>query len=459
MDGMDLAARATQPELPAQAPAGIDLEAIKARQQATWASGDFGQIGVRLQIVGESLCEAVDLRATETVLDVAAGNGNASLAAARRFADVTSTDYVPALLEQGRRRAEADRLPITFQVADAEDLPFPDESFDVVLSTFGVMFAPNQERAASELLRVVRPGGRIGLANWTPEGFIGRLFEVMSAFVPPPAGAPLARWRGAPRRGSSSSSVRTPPTSGRAEDVHVPLPLGRALDRVLPHLLRADAQGVRRARRGGPAGAPRRAPRLPRADWNRSSGRRPRHPGRVPRSGGHEVGETWRGPRRRHHLGAPERYTCRRRGLVHAKSGPGHSRARSRAPGRVPSEGLPPRAVAARPGAAQPRRGNERPRTARPDHAGRTGRPRRHRAPAIRRPGRADRCRRPPVGHGCAGPRRDPRPREWPSPTPMPRFARRRPWPSRTWGRRPRRPCQHWRRPWPIATPPSGRPR
>jgi ubiquinone/menaquinone biosynthesis C-methylase UbiE len=171
-----------------------DLEVIKTRQQATWASGDFGQIGVRLQIVGESLCEAVELDALERVLDVAAGNGNASLAAARRFAEVTSTDYVPALLDQARRRAEADRLPITFQVADAEDLPFADEQFDVVLSTFGVMFAPNQERAASELLRVVRRGGRIGLASWTPEGFLGQLFQVVSSFVPAPAGirSPMA---------------------------------------------------------------------------------------------------------------------------------------------------------------------------------------------------------------------------------------------------------------------------
>jgi ubiquinone/menaquinone biosynthesis C-methylase UbiE len=173
---------------PSNRPVSPDLEAIKARQQATWASGDFGQIGVRLQMVGESLCEAVDLLAFERVLDVAAGNGNASLAAARRFADVVSTDYVPALLEQARRRAEADRLPITFQTADAENLPFADEQFDVILSTYGVMFAPNQERAASELLRVVRQGGRIGLANWTPEGFIGQLFKVVASFVPPPAG-------------------------------------------------------------------------------------------------------------------------------------------------------------------------------------------------------------------------------------------------------------------------------
>ena len=195
-------------------PAALDLKTIKARQQATWASGDFGQIGVRLQIVGESLCEAVDVQANERVLDVAAGNGNASLAAARRFADVTSTDYVPLLLDQGRLRAEADRLPITFRVADAEDLPFEDGSFDVALSTYGVMFAPNQERTASELLRVVRQGGRIGLANWTPAGFIGQLVLVVSAFVPPPAGlqSPLA-WGTETRLvelfGPEASDIRT----------------------------------------------------------------------------------------------------------------------------------------------------------------------------------------------------------------------------------------------------------
>jgi len=165
-----------------------DFTAVKAKQQTTWASGDFGRIGIRLQIVGESICEAVDLHAGEKVLDVAAGNGNASLAAARRFADVTSTDYVPELLEQGRLRAEADVLRVSFEVADAEALPYEDASFDVALSTFGVMFAPDQERAASELLRVVKQGGRIGLASWTPVGFIGRLFQVVSSFVPPPAG-------------------------------------------------------------------------------------------------------------------------------------------------------------------------------------------------------------------------------------------------------------------------------
>jgi SAM-dependent methyltransferase len=172
----------------AQPPPPPDLAAVKQRQQAAWASGDFAVIGTTLQIVGETLCEAVDLRAGERVLDVAAGNGNATLAAARRFAEVTSTDYVPALLERGRARAEAERLPVTFREADAEDLPFPDASFDVVLSTYGVMFTPDQDRAAAEMARICRPGGRIGLANWTPGGFIGELFKVIGRYVPPPAG-------------------------------------------------------------------------------------------------------------------------------------------------------------------------------------------------------------------------------------------------------------------------------
>jgi SAM-dependent methyltransferase len=165
-----------------------DFTAIKQRQQATWASGDFAVIGTTLQIVGESLAEAADVRAGERVLDVAAGNGNATLAAARRFAGVTSTDYVPALLDRGRERARAEGLEVEFQVADAEDLPFADRSFDVVLSTFGAMFTPDHGRPAREMLRVLRDGGRIGLANWTPEGFIGRLFKVIGAHVPPPAG-------------------------------------------------------------------------------------------------------------------------------------------------------------------------------------------------------------------------------------------------------------------------------
>jgi ubiquinone/menaquinone biosynthesis C-methylase UbiE len=172
-----------------------DFFTVKARQQAMWASGDFAVIGTTLQIVGESICEAVDLRAGERVLDVAAGNGNASLAAARRFARVTSTDYVPALLERGRRRAEAEGLDIVFEPADAESLPYEDDAFDVVLSTFGAMFTPNHACAARELLRVCRPGGRIGLACWTPAGFIGRLLRTVGAHVPPiPGVASPALW-------------------------------------------------------------------------------------------------------------------------------------------------------------------------------------------------------------------------------------------------------------------------
>jgi ubiquinone/menaquinone biosynthesis C-methylase UbiE len=165
-----------------------DLTAVKTKQQAMWASGDFAVIGTTLQIVGETLCEAVDLRAGERVLDVAAGNGNATIAAARRFAEVTSTDYVPALLEGGRRRAEAQGLVVKFEAADAENLPYGDASFDVILSTYGVMFAPDHQRSAQELMRVCRPGGRIGLACWTPAGFLGDLFRTIAKHVPPAPG-------------------------------------------------------------------------------------------------------------------------------------------------------------------------------------------------------------------------------------------------------------------------------
>jgi SAM-dependent methyltransferase len=165
-----------------------DFEAIKQRQQATWASGDFAVIGVTLQIVGEQLAESADICAGERVLDVAAGNGNVTLAAARRFAHVTSTDYVPALLEKGKLRAEAEGLAVEFQAADVENLPFADGTFDAVLSTFGCMFAPRHARTAQEMLRVTRPGGRIGMANWAPEGFIGEVFKLVGRHVPPPAG-------------------------------------------------------------------------------------------------------------------------------------------------------------------------------------------------------------------------------------------------------------------------------
>ena len=168
--------------------APTDLTAVKTRQRTAWASGDYAVIGTTLQIVGETLAEACDLRTDERVLDVAAGNGNATLAAARRGCLVTSTDYVGALLERGAERAAAERVQVKFQEADAEALPFADASFDAVLSTFGVMFAPDHAKSASEMLRVCRPGGRIGLANWTPEGFIGQLFKTLGKHVPPPPG-------------------------------------------------------------------------------------------------------------------------------------------------------------------------------------------------------------------------------------------------------------------------------
>jgi len=168
---------------------------IKTRQKATWGSGDYGRIGITLQITGEALCEAMDIRSGQSVLDVAAGNGNASLAAARRFCKVVSTDYVPSLLEQSRIRASAEKLAIDYREADAEILPFDDASFDNVVSTFGVMFAPNQEQASSELIRICKQDGKIGLANWTPDGFIGQIFKTVQRHVPPPPGvSSYAAW-------------------------------------------------------------------------------------------------------------------------------------------------------------------------------------------------------------------------------------------------------------------------
>jgi ubiquinone/menaquinone biosynthesis C-methylase UbiE len=165
-----------------------DLTAIKARQQATWASGDYHMIGTQILVVSELLIEALDVRSTERLLDVATGAGNAAMAAARRGCQVVGVDYVPALLERARRRTAAEGLAIDYRDGDAEALPFADGSFDVTTSVFGTMFAPDQERTATELVRVTRPGGRIGLASWTPDGFIGQLFKTNGRHVPPPAG-------------------------------------------------------------------------------------------------------------------------------------------------------------------------------------------------------------------------------------------------------------------------------
>jgi ubiquinone/menaquinone biosynthesis C-methylase UbiE len=195
-------------------PATIDLAALKARQQVAWSSADYSVVGTTLQIVGEELCEALDLRSGQHVLDVAAGNGNASLAAARRWCAVVSTDYVPSLLVSGRRRAAAEGLNIEFKVADAEALPFADGTFDAAVSTFGVMFAPDQDQTAAELLRVCKSGGQIGLANWTPDSFVGQMFKIIGKYFPPPAGTKSPMLWGTRDRltemfGPSASSIWT----------------------------------------------------------------------------------------------------------------------------------------------------------------------------------------------------------------------------------------------------------
>lgn len=172
-----------------------DFTAIKAKQNAAWASGNYAVVGTTLQIVGETLAETMDNKAGANILDVAAGNGNATLAFARRWHNVTSTDYVASLLESGKARAEAEGHNVDFRIADAEALPFEANSFDAVVSTFGVMFTPNQKQAASEMVRVCKPGGQIGMANWTPGSFIGQLFKTLGKHVSPPAGVQSpAQW-------------------------------------------------------------------------------------------------------------------------------------------------------------------------------------------------------------------------------------------------------------------------
>lgn len=194
----------------------VDYDGLKARQHGAWSSGDYALIGSTLQIVGEQLCEALDLRAGQRVLDVAAGNGNVSLAAARRWCEVTATDYVPALLARAQARAEANGLAMAFQEADAERLPFDDASFDVVVSTFGVMFTPDQDKAAAEMMRVCRPRGKIGFANWTPQGFIGEVFKTIGRYLPPPAGARSPLLWGTQERlnelfGNGATSIKAEP--------------------------------------------------------------------------------------------------------------------------------------------------------------------------------------------------------------------------------------------------------
>ena len=199
-----------------QQPGQVDLEALKARQQGAWSSGNYAIVGTTLQIVGEDLCEALDVRSGQKVLDVAAGNGNVTLAAARRWCNVVSTDYVPSLLEHSRVRAAAEGLSVEYGHADAEALGFAEATFDVVVSTFGVMFTPNQDKAALELLRVCKSGGKIGLANWTPEGFIGQVFKILGSYLPPPAGVKSPALWGTRARitemfGSAAASIKLEP--------------------------------------------------------------------------------------------------------------------------------------------------------------------------------------------------------------------------------------------------------
>ena len=194
----------------------VDLAAIKARQQETWSTGDFAVVAARIAFVAERLAEAADLRADWRVLDVATGSGNAAIAAARSGCEVVGVDYVPELLERGRQRAAVEGLEVTFLHGDAEELPFPDHSFDAVLSVYGSMFAPHQERAAAELLRVCRPGGTVAMANWTPDGFIGQVFKTIARHLPPPAGLKSPALWGTRERiealfGAAAASIRAEP--------------------------------------------------------------------------------------------------------------------------------------------------------------------------------------------------------------------------------------------------------
>jgi ubiquinone/menaquinone biosynthesis C-methylase UbiE len=173
----------------------IDFETIKKNQRAGWETGDYTRVGNTLQIMAERLVESADVRAGQRVIDVASGQGNAAIAAARRFADATAVDYAPNLLAQGRQRAEAEQLLVTFTEGDAEQLPVPDRSYDLVLSTVGVMFAPDHQRAADELVRVTKPGGKIAMASWTPSGMVGNMFKTVASWAPPPAGVrPATLW-------------------------------------------------------------------------------------------------------------------------------------------------------------------------------------------------------------------------------------------------------------------------
>ncbi len=227
-----------------QSPTVTDYAVIKSKQNAAWGSGDYAKIGSTLQIVGETLAEAMDLSPNSKVLDVAAGNGNATLALARRWCDVTSTDYVGTLLSRGRARADSELLDVTYQIADAENLPFERGSFDAVVSTFGVMFAPNQLKAASEMLRVCRFGGSIGMANWTPEGFIGQVFATLGKHVAPAAGPQVPGHVGQGGLDRRSLCGRRLFDRVRASRLYLPVSVAGAFRGLFSYLLRPGPQGI-----------------------------------------------------------------------------------------------------------------------------------------------------------------------------------------------------------------------
>lgn len=174
----------------------MEMQALREAGQKTWSEGDFAVVAAIVMMVSEELVEALEVVPGERVLDVACGSGNAALAAARRsWGGVTGVDFVPALLARARERAAAERLEIEFVEGDAADLPFAEAEFDVVSSVFGAMFAPDQAQAAAELLRVCKPGGRIGMANWVPDGPVSQLFAIVAKHAPPPPGfTPPVLW-------------------------------------------------------------------------------------------------------------------------------------------------------------------------------------------------------------------------------------------------------------------------